>query len=53
MPRQSQQPPDKPGAGIDRTLIRRMLQLTPQERIRLLVEEVRNLEELDRLTKKP
>jgi hypothetical protein len=53
MPRQSQQPHDKPGAGIDRTLIRRMLQLTPEERIRLLVEEVRNLEELDRLTKKP
>jgi hypothetical protein len=28
-----------------------MLQLTPEERIRLLVEEVRNLEELDRVTK--
>ena len=45
-------PEDPPGTGIDRTLIRRMLQLTPEERLRLLVEEVRNLAELDRLTRK-
>lgn len=41
-----------PGTGVDRTLIRRMLQLSPEQRIRLLVEEVRNLQEFDRLTKK-
>lgn len=34
-----------PGQAIDRTLIRRLLQLTPAERLKLLVEEVRRLEE--------
>lgn len=42
-------PNAKPGTGIDRSTIRRLLRLTPEERIRLLVEEVRNLEEFDRL----
>jgi hypothetical protein len=37
----------KPGAGVDRTLIRRLLQLTPAERLKLLVEEVRKLAERD------
>ena len=35
----------KPGAGVDRTVIRRLLQLTPEERLKLLVEEVRNMAE--------
>jgi hypothetical protein len=41
-----------PGAGIDRTAIRRLLAMTPAERILLLVEEVRNLEQFDRLIKR-
>jgi len=44
--------PAPPGTGIDRSAIRRMLKLTPEERIRLLVEEARNLEEFDRLAKR-
>ncbi len=36
----------KPGTGIDRTLIRQMLALTPADRLRSLVEEARNLEQL-------
>ena len=44
-------PDAKPGTGIDRTTIRRLLRLSPEERILLLVEEVRNLEEFDRLAK--
>ena len=36
----------KPGTGVDRTLIRRMLALSPAERLKLLVEEARNTEEL-------
>jgi hypothetical protein len=43
---------DAPGTGIDRGSIRRMLELTPTERVRLLIEEVRNLEEFDRLAKR-
>jgi hypothetical protein len=41
-------PEPKPGTGVDRTTIRRLLNLTPAERIRLLVEEARNLAEFDR-----
>ena len=44
MPPPSEQ---KPGTGVDRTLIRRLLRLTPVERLRLLVEEVRKLAEND------
>ncbi len=31
------------GEGVDRTVIRRLLELTPAERFRLAVEEARNL----------
>jgi hypothetical protein len=50
--RESTLPNAAPGTGIDRSTIRRLLQLSPEERIRLLVEEVRNLEEFDRLAKR-
>jgi hypothetical protein len=33
---------------IDRTVIRRLLALSPAERFRLAVEEARNVERLDR-----
>ena len=33
----------KPGAGVDRTLIRNLLALTPAERARIAVESARNL----------
>jgi hypothetical protein len=36
----------KPGTGIDRTTIQRLLVLTPAERIRLAVLEVNNLAKL-------
>jgi hypothetical protein len=36
----------KPGTGVDRTLIRRMLVLTPAERLKVLVEEARNVSDL-------
>jgi hypothetical protein len=36
----------KPGAGIDRTVIQRLLVLTPAERIRLAVREANNLSRL-------
>lgn len=42
----------KPGAGIDRTVIRQLLAMTPAERILLLIEEVRNLEAFDRAMKR-
>ena len=51
MPRESRATEPAPGTGIDRTTIRRLLQLTPEERIRLLVEEVRNLQKLEQLAK--
>jgi len=41
-----------PGSGIDRSTIRRMLALTPTDRVKLLVEEVRNLQEFERLAKR-
>jgi hypothetical protein len=37
---------DTPGTGIDRTTIRRMLKLTPAERIKLAVIEAHNLARL-------
>ena len=36
----------KPGTGIDRTTIQRMLTLTPAERIKLAVREANNLAKL-------
>lgn len=33
----------KPGTGIDRTVIRDLLVLTPEERVKLMVESARNL----------
>ena len=36
----------KPGAGVDRTLIRQLLALTPAERIKLAVREANNLAKL-------
>lgn len=51
MPREDRTPEPAPGTGIDRTTIRRLLQLSPEERLHLLVEEVRNLEAFDRLAK--
>lgn len=38
----------KPGAGIDRTLIRRLLAVSPSERVKLLVDEANNLADFDR-----
>jgi hypothetical protein len=38
----------KPGTGIDRTLIRRLLAISPSERVKLLVDEANNLAEFDR-----
>jgi hypothetical protein len=37
---------ERPGTGIDRTLIHRMLKLTPAERIRIAVIEANNLARL-------
>lgn len=51
MPREAPPPEPAPGTGVDRTTIRRLLRLTPEERLLLLVEEVRNLEAFDRLAK--
>lgn len=36
----------RPGAGIDRTVIRELLKLSPRERLKLAVTEARNLERL-------
>jgi hypothetical protein len=36
----------KPGTGIDRTTIQRLLPLTPAERIKMAVREANNLAEL-------
>lgn len=33
----------KPGTGIDRTVIRDLLVLTPEERVKLMIESARNL----------
>lgn len=45
-PRTETQVEQKPGTGIDRTTIQRMLTLTPAERIKLAVREANNLAEL-------
>jgi hypothetical protein len=37
----------KPGTGIDRTTIHRLLRLSPAQRVALLVEEARAFAELD------
>lgn len=36
-----------PGAGVDRTVIRELLKLTPRERLDLAVEEANNLKRLE------
>ena len=36
----------RPGAGVDRTVIRQLLKLSPRERLELAVTEARNLERL-------
>ena len=36
----------KPGTGVDRTLIHQLLALTPAERVRLAVREANNLAKL-------
>jgi transcriptional regulator with XRE-family HTH domain len=38
---------NRPGVGIDRSLIREMLKLTPRERIERAAEEARNLDALE------
>lgn len=38
----------KPGYGVDRTLIRRLLAMSPGERVRVMVSESRNVERLMR-----
>jgi hypothetical protein len=40
------QPEQKPGTGIDRTLIQRLLVLTPAERIKMGIREANNLARL-------
>lgn len=40
----SLQPVARAGAGIDRTTIRKMLALTPRQRLRVATKEARNLE---------
>jgi hypothetical protein len=42
-PRKDEQEQKPPGYGVDRTLIHRMLAMTPQERLEALVEESNNL----------
>lgn len=37
---------DKPGAGVDRTTIQGMLRMTPEQRLKNLVVEANNVEEL-------
>ncbi|MFA5786168.1 MAG: helix-turn-helix transcriptional regulator [Actinomycetota bacterium] len=36
----------RPGVGVDRTMIRRLLALSPRERLVLAAEEARNLDKL-------
>jgi hypothetical protein len=36
----------KPGYGVDRTLIRRLLAMTPGERVRMMIAESRNVTDL-------
>lgn len=45
-PHSEPQADQKPGTGIDRTLIQRLLVLTPAERIKMAVREANNLAKL-------
>jgi transcriptional regulator with XRE-family HTH domain len=38
----------RPGAGLDRTSIRALLELSPAQRLRLATREARNLDRLER-----
>jgi hypothetical protein len=39
----AEQPEAKPGVGVDRSQIRRLLALTPQERLEVFVASARNV----------
>ena len=45
--REPKTPRSEPRPDVDRTVIRRLLELTPAERFRLAVEEARNLAAFD------
>lgn len=45
-PQVEMQVEEKPGTGVDRTVIRRLLTLTPAERIKLAVREANKFAEL-------
>ena len=40
-----ERPEEKPGAGVDRSQIRRLLELTPEERLEMFVASARNVAE--------
>lgn len=42
----AESPEQKPGAGVDRSQIRRLLDLTPDERLQLFVASARNVAEM-------
>lgn len=42
---QSERPEEKPGYGVDRSQIQRLLQLTPHERLVVFVASARNVAE--------
>ena len=44
---------EKPGTGIDRTVIRDLLVLTPEQRLELMVESARNLADFLDKTRRP
>ena len=41
-----ERPEEKPGYGVDRSQIRRLLELTPEERLEVFVASARNVVEL-------
>ncbi len=43
----------KPGTGIDRTVIRDLLVLTPAQRLELMIESARNLADFLDKTRRP
>ena len=43
----------KPGTGIDRTVIRDLLVLTPAQRLELMIESARNLADFLAKTRRP
>jgi hypothetical protein len=45
-PREPEKPEVQPGYGVDRSQIRRLLRLTPEERPALFVDSARNVAEL-------